>query len=60
MWHNSWASGQQFTAIKFDISFEINPLLVLINDPDDPKKTPSYSITFTNITAVPRTLGALE
>jgi len=51
MWDNYWIDSQS-TAIQFDISFEINPIVL--------KKKKSYTITFTNITVVPRTLGALE
>jgi len=51
MWVNQWTESQS-TSIQFDISFEINPVLF------NRKRT--YAINFTNITVVPRTLGALE
>jgi prepilin-type N-terminal cleavage/methylation domain-containing protein len=51
MWKNQWTDSQS-TSIQFDISFEIKPILL--------KRKRSYSISFTNITVVPRTLGALE
>jgi len=50
MWIDNW-KDEESTAIQFDISFIINPVLL--------KDQRSYSINFTNITVVPRTLGAL-
>jgi type II secretory pathway pseudopilin PulG len=51
MWQNQWEDGTS-TAIQFDISFEISPIVF--------RKKRSCKINFTDITVVPRTLGALE
>jgi prepilin-type N-terminal cleavage/methylation domain-containing protein len=51
MWRDNWIDRKS-TAIQFDISFEINPVVL--------RKQRSYSISFTGITVVPRTLGTLE
>jgi prepilin-type N-terminal cleavage/methylation domain-containing protein len=51
VWIDNW-KDEESTAIQFDISFNINPVLL--------KDQRTYSINFTNITTVPRSLGAIE
>jgi len=51
MWRDNWIDGKS-TAIQFDISFEINPVIL--------RQQRSYSASFTGITVVPRTLGTLQ
>jgi len=51
MWTNQWHRGKS-TAIQFDISFYIAPILL--------RKQRNYSVDFKNITVVPRTLQEVD